>query len=54
MSQANAKTREGREHPDREAQFVEIAKTSGAAITAGQPAIRISQTPRSESSRADR
>ena len=39
--QANQKTREGADHPDRDAQFQHINDTVAAAIRAGQPAISI-------------
>lgn len=39
--QANAKTREGKQHPDRDAQFRHINEKVGATIAAGQPAISI-------------
>jgi Rhodopirellula transposase DDE domain len=39
--QANRKTREGSNHPDRDAQFAHINTTVKAAITAGQPAISV-------------
>ena len=39
--QANAKTREGANHPDRDAQFRHINETVKAAITAGQPTISV-------------
>ena len=39
--QANAKTREGKQHPDRDAQFRHINATVKAALDAGQPAISI-------------
>jgi transposase len=39
--QANAKTREGANHPDRDAQFQHINETVKAAITAGQPTISV-------------
>lgn len=39
--QANAKTREGRQHPDRDAQFGHINQTVKAAIDAGQPVISV-------------
>ena len=39
--QANAKTREGRQHPDRDAQFAHINQTVSAAIAAGQPVISV-------------
>jgi hypothetical protein len=39
--QANQKTREGADHPDRDAQFQHINDTVAAAIAAGQPAISI-------------
>ncbi len=39
--QANAKTREGANHPDRDAQFHHINQTVKAAITAGQPTISV-------------
>ena len=38
---ANQKTREGKEHPDRDAQFRHIAKTTGKALEAGEPVISI-------------
>jgi hypothetical protein len=38
---ANKKTREGAQHPDRDAQFQHIAKTAAAAIEAGEPVISI-------------
>ena len=39
--QANAKTREGAKHPDRDAQFHHINETAGAQIAAGQPVISV-------------
>jgi hypothetical protein len=39
--QANAKTREGASHPDRDAQFRHINDTVKAALEAGQPAISV-------------
>ena len=39
--QGNRKTLEGSHHVDRDAQFVHIAETVQAAITAGQPAISV-------------
>jgi len=39
--QANAKTREGARHPDRDEQFRHINATVSAALTAGQPAISV-------------
>ena len=39
--QANAKTREGASHPDRDAQFRQINQTAAAAIAAGQPVISV-------------
>ena len=39
--QANAKTREGASHPDRDAQFRHINETVSQAIAAGQPAISV-------------
>ena len=39
--QANRKTREGSNHPDRDAQFAHINATVKAAIAAGQPAISV-------------
>jgi len=39
--QANQKTREGGNHPDRNAQFAHINTTVQAAIAAGQPAISV-------------
>ena len=39
--QANRKTREGGEHPDRDAQFGHINDTAAAFLAAGQPAISV-------------
>ena len=39
--QANAKTREGASHPDRDAQFRHIGQTVKAALEAGEPAISV-------------
>jgi hypothetical protein len=39
--QANKKTREGAQHPDRDAQFAHINKTVADAIRAGQPVISV-------------
>jgi hypothetical protein len=39
--QANQKTREGADHPDRDAQFAHIAAVTGAALHAEQPVISI-------------
>ena len=39
--QANAKTREGMQHPDRDGQFRHINETVAATIAAGEPAISI-------------
>ncbi|HEX5622748.1 MAG TPA: ISAzo13 family transposase [Solirubrobacteraceae bacterium] len=39
--QANKKTREGAQHPDRDAQFAHINKTVADAIKAGQPVISV-------------
>ena len=39
--QANAKTREGTRHPDRDAQFRHINTTVAAALEAGEPAISV-------------
>ena len=39
--QANAKTREGRQHPDRDAQFRHINDTVSASLAAGQPVISV-------------
>jgi hypothetical protein len=39
--QANSKTREGANHPDRDAQFTHINATVKAAIGAGEPAISV-------------
>jgi hypothetical protein len=39
--QANVKTREGSDHPDRDAQFQYINDTAARAITAGQPVISV-------------
>ena len=44
--QANAKTREGAQHPDRDAQFAHINQTVAAAIASGQPAISIDSKKR--------
>ena len=38
---ANQKTREGKQHPDRDAQFGHINKTAQAALTAGEPVISV-------------
>ena len=39
--QANAKTREGGTHPDRDAQFAHIATATAAALAAGEPVISV-------------
>jgi len=39
--QANRKTREGADHPDRDAQFQHIANVTGAALGTGQPVISV-------------
>jgi transposase len=39
--QANAKTREGRQHPDRDAQFEHINATVTGALAGGQPVISV-------------
>jgi len=39
--QANRKTREGADHPDRDAQFRHIARASARALAAGQPLISV-------------
>lgn len=39
--QANAKTREGRQHPDRDAQFTHINQIVQAALLAGEPVISV-------------
>lgn len=39
--QANRKTREGSDHPDRDAQFQHISNTIAAALQAGQPVISV-------------
>jgi len=39
--QSTRKTLEGKQHPDRDAQFAHINQTVGAAVGAGQPAISI-------------
>ena len=39
--QGNAKTLEGRQHPDRDAQFRYIARRVAAALTAGEPVISV-------------
>lgn len=39
--QANKKTREGTQHPDRDAQFAHINETVAAAIATGQPVISV-------------
>ena len=44
--QANEKTREGAQHPDRDAQFEHINQTVAEAIAAGQPAISIDSKKR--------
>jgi predicted kinase len=38
---ANVKTREGKDHPDRDAQFQHISQTAGAALQAGEPVISV-------------
>lgn len=38
---ANAKTREGTDHPDRDAQFRHINEITGAALAAGEPTISV-------------
>jgi hypothetical protein len=44
--QANRKTREGAQHPDRDAQFAHINQTVAAALAAGEPAISIDSKKR--------
>lgn len=44
--QANRKTREGTQHPDRDAQFQHINQTVAAALGAGEPAISIDSKKR--------
>ncbi len=44
--QANQKTREGAQHPDRDAQFEQINRTVAEAIAAGEPAISIDSKKR--------
>jgi len=39
--QGNRKTNEGADHPDRDAQFKQIAKLTGLALAAGQPVISV-------------
>ena len=39
--QANAKTREGTQHPDRDQQFRHIAQAAGVALAAGEPVISV-------------
>jgi transposase len=39
--QANAKTREGRQHPDRDAQFEHINATVATALASGEPVISV-------------
>ena len=39
--QANRKTREGAQHPDRDAQFRQISETVSAALAAGRPVISV-------------
>ena len=39
--QANTKTREGAQHPDRDAQFRHIARAAGEALAAAQPVISV-------------
>ena len=46
--QANAKTREGAKHPDRDAQFAHINETVTTALASGDPVISVS-TPRRRS-----
>ncbi|MCA1678974.1 MAG: ISAzo13 family transposase [Actinobacteria bacterium] len=47
--QANAKVREGRQHPDRDAQFEHINDTVKAAISEDQPVISVDTKRRSSS-----
>ena len=44
--QANRKTREGEQHPDRDAQFRYINETAKAALAAGQPVISVDSKKR--------
>jgi hypothetical protein len=44
--QANRKTREGKQHPDRDAQFRYINQTAKAALAAGQPVISVDSKKR--------
>ena len=44
--QANRKTREGEQHPDRDAQFRYISRTAKAALAAGQPVISVDSKKR--------
>jgi hypothetical protein len=44
--QANRKTREGKQHPDRDAQFRYINQTAKAALEAGQPVISVDSKKR--------
>lgn len=44
--QANRKTREGEQHPDRDAQFRYISQTAQAALAAGQPVISVDSKKR--------
>ena len=44
--QANRKTREGEDHPDRDAQFVHINNSVKAALAAGQPVISVDTSKR--------
>jgi hypothetical protein len=43
---ANQKTREGKDHPDRDAQFRHINETARAALEAGEPTISVDATKR--------
>jgi len=47
--QANRKTREGSQHPDRNAQFEHINTTVKAALAAGEPAISVDAKKKSSS-----
>jgi hypothetical protein len=47
--QANRKTQEGSDHPDRDAQFEHISNTVAVALQAGQPVISGQSTPKRRS-----
>ena len=51
--QANAKTAEGRQHPDRDAQFAHINNQAEEHIAAGQPVISVDGKKKSRHEVAD-